>query len=175
MRGSFFFSILLLAGSYALAQAAPQASRMVLKAGPQSVDCPVELSAQWNGGSGQMLKTRKEHPTGAAQNLLIIVRNPNAYTIARAHVIIHGVPLQRRVLPAGPGNAYPDDVVKQFDIKRRIESGASATSDIWIEQVSGIRYVELWSFVYSDGPSWHSSKRSNCRVAPDRMMLISSR
>lgn len=172
MRSSSILSILLLAGSYIFAQA-PQTSNMVLKAGPQSVACPVELSAQLNGGNGQILKTHKDGPEVSAQSVLVVLRNPTARSIVSAEILVHGVPFERRMLPAGSGSA--DEVVKQFHIKRKIEGGASATSDIWIDQVSGISDVELISFVYSDGPTWHASAKSNCRVAPDRMMLISSR
>ncbi len=173
MRNSFVFAFAVIAAVSTLAGAADRASDAVMQLQPsQSRACPVGLMAEQRSGS-ELMRADVVHPGVPAQVITLVLQNRGTREIVAAEATVHGLSFHGRVLPLG--SAGRDDIAKTFQLDRRIGAKGTGDSDLSIERVSTIRWVDLDSITYADGSVWHASEQSKCRAVPDPIMLISSR
>ena len=166
---------LLLAGASTLAFATSDSSAIVLHAVPGSQGCPVDLTAQQRS-AGELIATGSAAaaPDNAArQGVHFVLRNEGDREIVSLSGTLHGLSPRLRMLPAAP--QPKEDVTQAFHLRRKIAEGGSGDSELWMDQVSTIRWIDLESITYADGSVWRPSAQSRCRAVPDPLVLVSSR
>ena len=131
--------------------------------------CPVFLSANQRA-LPQRVETGSTLPVRSAQGLTITMTGLRALRITSAEVVAHALsPRNRAVLTS---NADDADVTRSFHLKSK--DGGGFTSDLWMDGVTSIRWIEVKSVTYSNGTVWHESETQRCSVRPNPFTLISS-
>lgn len=167
----------MLAASYGMAQAPGQAPGLdgpqVFLQRPQLglavTGCPVFLSANQRS-LPQQVETGGLIPPRPTQGLRITLSGRRALRITSVEVVAHAFsPRNRAVLTSNVDDA---DVTRSFHLEAKEGSGFS--SDLWMDGVTSIRWIEVESITYSNGTNWHESETQKCSVRPDPFVLISS-
>lgn len=146
--------------------AVPALAQHILPSGQQN--CPVSISANRLAG-GSVVSATHATPDPSAQGVRLIL-SPTGATIASAEIVVHALTLRTRAIPVGPDNTS-DTTQKTFNLQR-INARTTFTSDVWMNQVSGIKYIELISLTYTDGTTWHATSDAPCRAEPSGIVLV---
>ena len=137
------------------------------------IGCPVSLRAQYRADGG-LLKVEKSRPEWPAQKLHLIVTNPDSERIVSARVRVHGLSGKGRVTQTLSGQ-NDADAASTLDVQLAQGPDKEASGDLRAPGIAAILSVELNSVTYEDGSTRSFSGRETCRVAPDKMMLITGR
>jgi hypothetical protein len=131
--------------------------------------CPVFMSASQRA-LPQQVETESTLPVRPAQGLTVTMTGLRASRITSAEVVAHALsPRNRAVLTANVDDA---DVTRPFHLEAKEVGGFS--SDLWMDGVTSIRWIEVKSITYSNGTVWHESETQKCSVRPNPFTLISS-
>lgn len=163
----------MLIAAHGVAQTPGNTGALVVLQGRQfrvvGTGCPVNLSASQRS-LPQQVETGSLVPATPAQGLTITLSGRRAFHIASAEVVAHALaPKDRAVLTATSDDA---DVVRPFHLEAK--DGGSFSSDLWMEGVTSIRWIEVKSITYSNGTVWHESETQRCSVRPNPFVLVSS-
>jgi hypothetical protein len=178
-------------GSGAAASDAP--AGVYLVPGPQGAGCPVAMRAE-HGGGGALVRTRQSRsnlvpepaqPTPPYQQIRLIlgpssVQSSAGARVVRARVTVRGTNGQWRSVPTGMGEGSStiaktlDLSFSRADVGARGEDGLVAT-EMTLAGFSSVKSINLDSLTYSDGTIWVPAQGKACRVAPDLLMLVSTR
>ena len=131
--------------------------------------CPVSLTASQRG-IGRQLETASAVPARPEQGLTVTVVGKRALRIASVEVVAHALSGRNRALLTS--NTPEPDVTRSFQLASKNESGFS--SDLWMDGVTSIRWIEVKSITYANGTVWHESETQKCSVRPNPFTLISS-
>ncbi|WP_263373824.1 hypothetical protein [Granulicella aggregans] len=131
--------------------------------------CPVFLSANQRAFP-QQVETGSPIPVRPAQGLTVTMTGLRALRIKSAEVVAHALsPRNRAVLTA---NSDVPDVIRPFHLEAK--DGGGFSSDLWMDGVTSIRWIEVKSITYSNGTVWHESETQKCSVRPNPFFLILS-
>jgi hypothetical protein len=163
----------MLTAPYGVSQAPGQTGALIVLQGSQFVTpatgCPVFLSASQRA-LPQQVETGSTLPLRPAQGLTVTMTGLRASRITSAEVVAHALsPRNRAVLTANVDDA---DVTRSFHLEAK--DGGGFSSDLWMDGVTSIRWIEVKSITYSNGTVWHESETQKCSVRPNPFTLISS-
>jgi hypothetical protein len=184
---AFGFSILataVLIGSDALAaqqpaQPAPPSKGIQILVMPPASRCPIAMHAR-QGSSMQMFRTGD----GDSQPLMTptLTLTPRGQRqIVAATVTAHGHPneggttdlVAHRVDPDHP--AGTPEITKTLTIKLIPGERGTVSAELQLSGFTTVQSIELNSVTYDDGSTWKFAAASGCSVAPDPLLLISTR
>lgn len=140
---------------------------------PAGMGCPVSLRAQ-HGPSASLQQADQSRPKGLGQLLRLTLVDPNSRLIVRARVQVHGLSGKARATQTLADSAVPD-AVRSLEVRFTAGEGKAAVADVWVPAMSAVLRIDLNSVTYADGTTRTFSASDNCRVAPDSLMLVSSR
>jgi len=147
----------------------------------QSNPCPVSIEAS-HLSDGNLVRTgtgfhQADHTKGVGQRLHLKLKSPDERTIDSATVNLRGWTATGRTQQLGQLSASQDPTLKTRTLTVYLIPGAerTATVDVWAQGLAAVESVELVSVKYFDGSTWTPVQGKTCRVAPDRLMLITQR
>jgi hypothetical protein len=148
----------------------------VLETIPLSDHCPLNLSAQ-QGMSGELRNAKvlphlRETPSQPAQQIRLTLANTRLTGITAARIKVRGYTPNGRIMPSG---TPPPDAVKSLDLLLVVGPKQDVSTDLRLESFSAVTSIELESVTYADGSRWQTSTENRCEIAPDPLMLITSR
>jgi hypothetical protein len=162
---------------------APEGSAQIYKAGeaptqmlrPQlgsaGSGCPAFMRANQRPPSARQIETRSVPLSRPAQGLTVTIVGLRALRTTSAEVVVHALSPKKRAILTSLG-VEDADVARSFQLTAKEDGQFS--SDLQIDNVSSIRWIELKSLTYSDGSVWRESETAKCSVKPDPFVLISS-
>ena len=162
-------SLLLTLSTLALTSAAP-AGQAVLQADPQSISCPVTLTAELRPEGRILPATFREGDT-TRRRVHISLSSTEGRTLRAAEVVLHG---DRIGLRPASGGSSTQEVTRSFNITHDAAGAGPLTADLSLANVTGITRVTLSSIDYASAPAWHTSKSSTCVTVPTSNHLLSS-
>jgi len=173
-----FVSLVLLLGTLAAFGQTPAAASppATLETLTYSAQCPLNLSAQ-QGMSGELRNAKvlphlRESPSQPAQQIRLTLANPQLTGITAARIKVRGYTPNGRFMPSGDPRA---DAVKSLDLVLAIGPNQDVSTDLRLESFSAVMSIELESVTYADGRRWQTGTEARCQIAPDPVMLITSR
>jgi hypothetical protein len=137
--------------------------------------CPVSMRAQQRTSASGLTRAGGGNVAVPGQRIhLDVDRGPNA--VVAIHVTVRGTTARPRIYAAQSQQVRPD-AVKTFTLTA---DGASAnnvviSSDLLLRGFTSVQLVNLDSVSYADGSLWTPAAGKSCSVAPDPLMLVSSR
>jgi hypothetical protein len=148
----------------------------VLQSIPTSDHCPLNLRAE-QGLSGELRSTRvlpshQETPPQSVQQIRLTLANTALIGITAARIKVHGYTPNGRVMPSG--TPLPD-AARSLDLLLVVGPRQDISTDLRLESFSAVTTIELESVSYADGSRWQATAENRCEIAPDPVMLITSR
>jgi hypothetical protein len=141
---------------------------------PVSLGCPVGVRAE-HGTGGGMLWVRDGRSVGIGQQIQLTLSNPKSVGIVGADIVVHGNTAKGRVLPAHSGQAGSSEIAKTLELKLPVGAKEDASTDLFLRAFTSVTSIDLNAVQYADGSIWRASTLQSCHIAPDGVMLISSR
>ncbi len=174
MRAPFAYcpaalTFLLLTAPVALS-AAPSSSAadVVLRSGPQSIGCPVDLFVERRSPT-EMVNVAHSNRVGNSQRILLTFVPLAGLDIKHVTLTVHALSTKPQILPADA--APPSGIDRTFRFSGPADSPL-LHKDLWIDGVGAISSVDLTSITYADGSTWHQSQDSRCSAVPNKLLLI---
>ena len=151
---------------------------------PGALDCPVSMRAE-HGSGGGLIMTRQPksnsdpqpaEPKSPSQQLhLILSKSVARARITGARVTVRGTNGKGRAVPTVFGQNTPSSATKTLDLKFEVASDGEVSTDIALPGFTSVQSIRVDSLTYADDSVWISPSDKACRVAPDPLMLVSSR
>jgi hypothetical protein len=173
------------AAAQAPAQSAPLApasavdSSLVWSPTTMQPGCPVGLRAQRGTGSGLVVTHGFEHhgPAGIAQQLHMTFTNRLQKNAVGVTLTVHGLTAAFHLTPTTqPAAASPDGTItRTVHLDLTLDPNANASADLTLQTFTSVSRIDVDAIDYTDGSSWHASAQQLCHIAPDGLMLVSSR
>jgi len=136
--------------------------------------CPVMMRAQ-HLADGSMVKTRDAHPPGVGQWLHLSFASTDSKEIDQARITVHGFSGQPRMAQAQTSRNDSTDATKTLTLAWGPRPGNVVSRDVWLPGLAAVESIDLTYVNYSDGSEWRAGSGAACRIAPDPLMLITSR
>ncbi len=135
--------------------------------------CPVFMRAQ-HLADGSMVRTGNAHPKGMGQWLHLSLSDNPSQAITAATVTIHGYSNKGRITQAaGRNGAF--DAAQTMTVPLSATSPQLAVGDVWAPGMTAVATIDLDAVTYADGSTSSFTGQPACRIAPDPLMLITSR
>ncbi len=106
----------------------------------------------------------------SGQGLQLTFHPQDAPKIMKVNVTVYGLSGEARVMPAGSGSKA--DITEIFQLRPEAGAVDLLQSEIWMQKMSTVRWVDLTEIEYADGSVWRASESSRCRAAPDMFVLV---
>jgi hypothetical protein len=147
---------------------------------PNSTGCPVGLRAQRQVTPGTVIVKNGREDQRARENkftqrLRMTLTNPNWREVVGIQITAHGFSAKARVVPTVSAQSDASELKKTIDLKLNVGYNQHAITDLMLDAFTSVSRIDLDSVDYADGSSWHSSAGQTCHIAPDGIMLVSSR
>ena len=158
-------------------QAAPGSPSVYVIPVPSSLDCPVSMHAQQQGGLG-ILTARDDHGesrrrSGVAQHIRLILGDAkNSATIVSAKVTVRGTSPKGRMTPTVLNQDTSPDAKKTLVLTFKENGNEGVSANLVLPGFTSVTSITLDSLTYADGSIWRPSNGRGCRTAPDLMMLV---
>ena len=144
---------------------------------PSSLDCPVSMHAQQQGGLG-VLTARDDHGesrrrSGVAQHIRLILGDAkNSATIVSAKVTVRGTGPKGRMTPTVFNQDASPDAKKALVLTFKTDGSEGVSANLVLPGFTSVTSISLDSLTYADGSIWRPSNGRGCRTAPDLLMLV---
>lgn len=144
---------------------------------PSSLDCPVSMHAQQQGGLG-ILTTRDDRGesrrrSGVAQHIRLILGDAkNSATIVSAKVTVRGTSPKGRMTPTVFSQDASPDARKTLALTFKTDGSEGASANLVLPGFTSVTSISLDSLTYADGSIWRPSNGRGCHTAPDLLMLV---
>lgn len=142
---------------------------------PFSDHCPVNLHAE-QGMGGELREVLPGHhetaPQWVGQQVRLTLANTRLIRITAARIKVRGYTPTSRVVPSG---FPPPDAARSLDLVLTVAPEQDVSTELRLENFSAVTSIELESVSYADGSKWQASAENRCKIAPDPVMLITSR
>lgn len=182
MRHPLTFSILVLSVAAFAAPACAAAPEPVTVSSPSA--CPVELSAEQRG-AGSLVAVRPGQPevpppdkNHTEQSISLSMKNTRLQRIVAAELEVHGTSNKSRVVPARGAsltNEQTADAVRNVHLVSSVPADETRRHTVTVKDLTSVAWISVIELRYADGSTWHATPGSQCRVVPDRMMLIADK
>ena len=162
--------LFLLAGTFTLL-ATQLPAQAVVQQDPQSVNCPVTLTAQPRFDDGITLlpdQTSKHDRAGVHLHL----EDPDGRSIRSAEITLRGTPATRGARPASFSTATP--LTRTFHVVSGAHQPGSLTANLWLAHAATIESVSITAIDFASAPAWQASKSSSCITVPNGNRLLGS-
>jgi hypothetical protein len=106
----------------------------------------------------------------SGQGLQLTFNRKHAPKIMKVNVTVHGLSGEARVVPAGSGSR--DEITQIFQLRPEAGAVGLLQSEIWMQEMNTVRWVDLTQIEYVDGSVWRASEGSRCRATPDMFVLV---
>ena len=147
---------------------------------PTDGTCPVSMHAlQGSGGGLEMTRNAPPRDMENAQDrpsqrIHLILSDRQAAKVASAKVVVSGYNGKQHTEQAAFDQSPQATLTKAMTVKfAASENGVAA--DLPLPGFTAVTSIHLESLTYKDGSTWTVAGQQACRVAPDGMMLVSSR
>ncbi|HWZ52734.1 MAG TPA: hypothetical protein VNW54_14850 [Granulicella sp.] len=162
-------------------------SAATLYAIPDSTGCPIGLRAQRESSFGSVIVKDGQHhedgqdnkggeaKSGIAQRLHMTVTNSNPRQIVGIQITVHGFAAKARITPTVSAQLDTSELKRSIDLKLSVGANQRASTDLRLSQFTSVSLLDIDAVDYADGSSWHPSSQQTCHIAPDGIMLVSSR
>jgi hypothetical protein len=142
--------------------------------------CPVGLRAQRGTGSGMLVaRGSRDHAptTGVAQQLHMTFTNRMPTNVVGVTLTAHGLTATSRLTPTVQSAAASPSgtITRTIHLDVTLDPRANVSADLTLEAFTSVSRIDVDAIDYADGSSWHASAQQRCHIAPDGLMLVSSR
>jgi hypothetical protein len=132
--------------------------------------CPVAMQAR-QGVWDHSLKANqgRQQPArrGFGQRIILTTLKSG---VVRATVRVHGLSGANRIFHTAEGQTS-DDAVRTMTVTFS-PRGDGAAADLYVPGFTSVSSVELREITHADGSVWKNPDSKQCRIVPDRMMLL---
>jgi hypothetical protein len=144
---------------------------------PTSLDCPVSMHAQQQGGLGILTarddRGESRRRSGVAQHIRLILGDAkNSATIMSAKVTVRGTSPKGRMTPTVLSQDASPDARKTLALTFKADGRESASANLVLPGFTSVTSISLDSLTYADGSAWRPSNGRGCRTTPDLLMLV---
>ena len=154
-------------------QSIDHATTHVVVANPATVNrCPVSMHAE-HQSDGNVVKVGFAHPKGVGQWLHLTLAGRDSRQIASARLAVRGMTAEGHMAETRGSKAATS--IQTFHVPFSEDANQSASADLWVPGITAVERIDLEAVAYSDGTTWTPAGRMSCHVAPDPLMLITSR
>jgi hypothetical protein len=141
--------------------------------------CPIVMSARHLMGA-HISQARKGDPPNpstkvTSPSLRLLLASRDSRQIIAATIKVHGFAGESRAIPIQNGMGTGSDASQTIKLQFTQEPGNEATAVFGATNMAVIQTIDLESVVYADGSTWRLADGQSCWIAPDPLMLISSR
>jgi len=159
-------------GSKAMQSIDPLTTRTVV-ADPGRVNrCPVSMRAE-HQSDGNVVMVGSTHPNGIGQWLHLTLAGRDSMQIRSARLTVRGMTAEGHMTETrGSGAAT---TAHTFNVPLSADANHTASADLWVPGMTAVERIDLEAVAYSDGTTWRPTDNMSCHVAPDPLMLITSR
>lgn len=173
------FSFALVVGSMTLlAQSSGRNGRQAVVATvePGSINCPVEIRAQWQFGRNwlQKVPSSGNQPPGLGRGIKLTLTNPALTEIVGVRVTVNGHISKSRVSPVLTSQDQ-SEISKTIDLKLNVGPKSEVSTVLFLAGFTSVTLIDVDSIRYANGSTWTPSPVRTCHVVPDSVMLISRR
>ncbi len=141
--------------------------------------CPVGLRAQRGTGSGLVVTHGFEHhgPAAIAQQLHMTFTNRLQKNAVGVTLTVRGLTAAFHLMPATQSVTASSDgtITRTLHLDLMLDPNANASADLTLQTFTSVSRVDVDAIDYADGSSWQASAQQLCHIAPDGLMLVSSR
>ncbi len=162
--------LLFLVGTLTATHLSP-AAQVLLHADPQSVNCPVTVSAQprFDGGVTPVPE-QSTHRDRAGVHLRL--EDPDGRPIRSAEITLRGSAATRGAQPASFGAATRP--TQTFHVVSGGNTPGTLTADLWLAHAVTIESVSITAINFASAPAWQASRTSACIAVPNGNRLLGS-
>jgi len=144
---------------------------------PSSLDCPVSMHAQQQGGLGILTarddRGESRRRSGVAQHIRLILGDAeNSATIVSAKVTVRGTSPKGRMTPTVFNQDVSPGAKKTLVLTFKADGNEGVSANLVLLGFTSVTSISLDSLTYSDGSTWRPSNGRGCRTAPDLLMLV---
>jgi hypothetical protein len=180
MKHAGAFSFVLVLGSMTLlAQSSGRDSKQpaVARVVQGSVNCPVEMQAQWQFGRKwlQKLPANNNQPAGPGRGIKLTLTNSTFREIVGVRITAYGLNSKPQLSPARATAEDSSAIDKSFDLKIKVDPKSEASTDLSLPGFTSVTLINVDSIRYAGGSTWRPSTLHTCHVVPDGAILIGSR
>lgn len=162
--------LLLLAGSLIATQLSA-AAQAVLHQDPQSVNCPVTVSAQPRFDDGiTLVPDQTADRTRAGVHLRL--QDADGRPIRSAEITLRGLPTVHGAQPASLSNT--GQLTRSFHVVSGGNTPGTLTADLWLAHAVSIESVSITAINFAAAAAWQASKQSSCVTVPNGNRLLGS-
>ncbi len=109
------------------------------------------------------------------QRISLTLKDAHPSRIETATVRVHGLTGKSYMLQTSTDTNETRDAARMLNVTLVEQADGTVSADLWISGFTSVSSVELQEVSYADGSSWRISENAVCRIAPDPIMLITSR
>lgn len=147
---------------------------------PSSLDCPVSMHAQQQGGLGILTawddRGESGRRSGVAQHIRLILGDAkNSATIMSAKVTVRGTSPKGRMMPTVFNQDASPDARKTLVLTFKADGSEDVSANLVLPGFTSVTSISLDSLTYVDGSIWRPSNGRGCRTTPDLLMLVDVR
>ncbi|WP_128913410.1 hypothetical protein [Granulicella sibirica] len=133
-------------------------------------DCPIGMRARYEGGLTAQRVT--DGKVEVVQRMHLNFWNLEKREVAGAAASFHGYTAQVRYAPLEPSGKGGSDISRTVDFQLALGKGEMATKPLALKSFGSVSWIDLRSVTYADGSVWKAAEGSNCRIEPDRFLLV---
>jgi hypothetical protein len=135
----------------------------------KSVACPIGFSAQVSGRAiARSIDDQKKSDDGPLLELTFGRRE--APKLMSASVTVHGLTSSNRYLLVD--NRSDENTTQTFDLGSGHGAAELANSEVRLNKILFVSWVEVTDLRYADGSTWHVSSEAQCRSVPSKLLLV---
>ena len=145
---------------------------------PSSLDCPVSMHAQQQGGLGILTarddRGESRRRSGIAQHIRLILGDAgnNSTQIVSAKVTVRGTSPKGRMTPTVFNQDASPDARKTLVLTFKADGSEGVSANLVLPGFTSVTSISLDSLTYADGSIWRPSNGRGCHTAPDLLMLV---
>jgi hypothetical protein len=140
----------------------------------KSAACPIGFSAQVNGRAiARSVEDQKKKGDGPFLKLTFGRRE--APKLMSASITVHGSSSSDRYLPVDKRfeeNKTDKNKTQTFDLDSGHGAAELANSEVRLNKILFVSWVEVTDLRYADGSTWHVSSDAQCRAVPSKLHLV---
>ena len=131
--------------------------------------CPVNFGAELEGRAVMRSAEDAKHAIDSPL-LKLTFTHLKTPMIKAATVTVHGLSATGRYLQVAEQPS--EDRTQTFDLAGPSDASDLVSTEVSVNKMALVRWVEVTELTYADGSSWHSSDLAQCHAVPSRFHLV---